>query len=610
MCGIIGYSGHRPAIPVVLEGLHRMEYRGYDSSGISFVQNNELVIVRAPGKLKKLEDELAKVNHSLATTAIGHTRWATHGAPTRENAHPHISYTGDICLAHNGIIENYQELKKELLGKGIEFKSETDTEVLVNTVQEELNKEKNTLKAFANALKKASGTYAVAMCLKNEPNVIYAARNAAPLILGIGSGENFISSDIPAFLPYTREAVFLEDRELVRITPKSWEVFSLDDLSPKTKEIHKIEWDVQSAQKGGYKHFMLKEIFEQPKVIKDCVAGRISPDKKSIKVPELEKVKVPKRLRIVACGTSYHAGLWAMPLFERWSGMPCSVEIASEFRYRSPKLDKEEVLLVISQSGETADTIAGLRTAKEENIPVIGLCNVVGSTIARESDAVIYTQAGPEISVASTKALSSQMVVLMLIAAAWGSANGNMPKAELEELIRGLGSLPAQIESILPSLQNTARELAIKYSSIKGIFFMGRGLSYPMALEGALKLKELSYIHAEGYPAGEIKHGPIALIEPDFLSFFLAPHDKLFLKTKSNIEEVQSRKGPVIALTHPQKDELEIEADHIWIIPEAWGPLASLLMLPALQLFSYEMAYYLGKDVDQPRNLAKSVTVE
>ena len=610
MCGIIGYSGHRPAVPVVIEGLRRLEYRGYDSSGISFCQHGTLNIIRAPGKLRLLEDKLASMEHSLATTSIGHTRWATHGAPTEANAHPHQSFSGEICIVHNGIIENYQELKNELIAKGITFHSQTDTEVLVNCIAGECKEGVSLLQAFANALKRAHGAYAVAMLSRAEPNVIYAARHSAPLLLGIGTGENFVASDIPAFLPYTRDVVFLEDGEIVRITPTSWQVLSLDDFSPKTRQPQRIDWDVQSAQRGGYRHFMLKEIFEQPQVITDCTAGRLSSSPFLADIPELVGQEPPARLRIVACGTSYHAGLWAHSLFEQWAQIPAAVEIASEFRYRKPLFSPGEVVLVISQSGETADTLAALRIAREKGCKTIGLCNVVGSSIAREADTVIYTQAGPEISVASTKALCSQMVLLMIMALAWGQRKNCLDSGILENAIQGLEGLPNQLRDALPAMQGTAKALAMVHSDNKGMFFLGRGPSFPLALEGALKVKELSYIHAEGYAAGEMKHGPIALVEPDFLSVILAPDDPLLPKTMSNMEEVQARKGPVILLANPSVEERQTTADHVWIVPAAWGPLASLLLLPALQLFSYETASYLGNDVDQPRNLAKSVTVE
>lgn len=610
MCGIIAYTGHRPAVPFVMEGLRRLEYRGYDSSGVCYVQNRELNVVRAEGKLKLLEDKLAGREVSLATTAMGHTRWATHGSPTERNAHPHRSSAGNLCIVHNGIIENYQEYKIVLQDRGFSFSSETDTEVLVNLIADEHKTGASLLQAFANALQKAHGAYAVALISPDEPDAVYAARHSAPLLMGIGQGENFVASDIPAFLPYTRDVVFLDDGEIVRITPNSWEVFSAETLAPVHKTPQRIEWDLQAAQKGGFKHFMLKEIFEQPRAITDCMTGRVSLAKNHVSIPELEQLPFPSRLRIVACGTSFHAGLWAQPLFESWAGIPASVEIASEFRYRNALLEQNEVLLVISQSGETADTLAALRIGKDNKRPVLGICNVVGSSIAREADTVIFTQAGPEISVASTKALSCQMAVLTLMALYWGQKSGTLAPDTLRQALKGLTDLPALLEGLLPSLQLEARTLARRFSHCRGMFFLGRGQGYPLALEGALKVKELSYIHAEGYAAGEMKHGPIALIEPDFPSFFIAPHDALFLKVKSNLEEVAARSGPVIALTNPPKPGCELRAGEPWTLPEAWGPLSSFLILPALQLFSYEAATGLGKDVDQPRNLAKSVTVE
>lgn len=610
MCGIIGYTGHRPAIPFIMEGLKRLEYRGYDSSGVCYVQNRELHVVRAEGKLKALEDKLADMEVSLATTGVGHTRWATHGAPTEKNAHPHYSSRGNLAIVHNGIFENYQEHKSNLLKKGFDFFSDTDTEVLANLIADERKEGTTLLRAFAGALQKAHGAYAVALVSPEEPDVIYAARHSAPLLLGIGQAENCVASDIPAFLPYTRNVVFLNDGEIVRITPDSWQVFSIHDLQALEKKVQRIEWDMQAAQKGGYKHFMLKEIFEQPKVVADCMAGRTDFSRRAVSIPELLDLPLPKRLRIIACGTSYHAGIWAQPLLEGWAGIPTSVEIASEFRYRNPLLADGEMAVVISQSGETADSLAALRIAKEKGCPVLGICNVLGSTIAREADAVVFTQAGPEISVASTKALTSQMITFLLTALHWGDALERLPQGVMENALRGLEALPAQLESILPSLQLEARVLAQRFSHCRGMFFLGRGQGYPLALEGALKVKELSYIHAEGYAAGEMKHGPIALIEPDFPSFFLAPHDDLFPKVKSNLEEVAARGGPVVALTNPARPGMELRAGTPWVMPEAWGPLNSFLLLPALQLFSYEAATALGKDVDQPRNLAKSVTVE
>ncbi|MFV0423807.1 glutamine--fructose-6-phosphate transaminase (isomerizing) [Oleidesulfovibrio sp.] len=607
MCGIIGYAGHRPAVPVIIEGLRRLEYRGYDSAGVAFVQNKKLSVIRAEGKLVNLEAKLESVNVTMATSGIGHTRWATHGVPAERNAHPHCCQDESLAIIHNGIIENYQELKAELSEKGYTFRSETDTEVCANLIADCLAQTKQLDKALSMALSRAEGAYAIVVCDTRDPNTLYAARQSSPLVMGVGQGENFLASDIPAFLPYTRDVVFLEDGEMARIDANSWNVMSVTDLSPIEKKVHHITWDVQAAQKGGYKHFMLKEIFEQPRVISDCLTGRIDWKQRVATLPEFENVTIPRRLHIVACGTSFHAGLWGKQLIEQWAKVPVSVEIASEFRYRQPILEKDEAVLVISQSGETADTLAGLRLAKEQGLPVIGLCNVVGSSIAREADTVMYTQAGPEISVASTKAMTSQMAALTLLALYWGSRKGVLDEETRRAAIDGLEKLPGQLESELPRMREEAKRLAREYSNARSFFFLGRGLCYPLALEGALKLKEISYIHAEGYAAGEMKHGPIALIDPEFPTFALALSDDLYPKVKSNLQEVQARSGKIIALVHPGAD---LVATSPWVVSEAWGALSSFIALPALQLFSYEAADYLGKDVDQPRNLAKSVTVE
>ncbi len=430
---------------------------------------------------------------------------------------------------------------------------------------------------------------------------------AAPLILGVGVGEHFIASDIPAFLPYTRDVVFLQDGEIVRITDTTWQVLALKTLEPVHKEVQSIQWDMQAARKGGFKHFMLKEIFEQPKVITDCLAGRVDEERGLVLLPELDDLPVPARLRIIACGTSYHAGMWGQHLLEDWARMPVVPEIASEFRYRNVILEPDDMVLVISQSGETADTLAALRLAREKGCLALALCNVVGSSIPREADAVIYTQAGPEISVASTKAMCSQMIVMALLALYYGQRKGILDAKTRHEAIAALQGLPKQLEAALPEMRETARTLAPQYASARSFFYLGRGHAFPLALEGALKLKEISYIHAEGYASGEMKHGPIALIDPEFPTFALAFNDALFPKVKSNIVEVQARRGPVIGLANPGAD---LRVDHLWTVPAAWGPFSAFLALPAMQLFSYEMADYLGKDVDQPRNLAKSVTVE
>jgi len=512
-------------------------------------------------------------------------------------------------------VENYQEITDRLLAAGYVFHSETDTEALVNLIAHERNNHPDLLTAFAAALRQARGAYAVALVCRDAPDVILAARVAAPLVVGVGVGEMFVASDITAFLAYTHDVAFLEEGELVRITAGGFEVFQIADHSRVEKTIHQIHWDIQTAQKGGYKHFMLKEIFEQPGVITNCLSGRITATNDRVLLPELDALPPPRRLHIVACGTSFHAGMWARDLFEHWAGLPVSLDIASEFRYRHVALGPEDLMLVISQSGETADTLAALRLAKERQCRVAALCNVIGSSIAREADTVIYTQAGPEISVASTKAMCSQMVALLLMAlyygqrtqADGGTAGPQRDGAMVRQALAGLLALPGQLDLILPELRENARRLARIYSGARSFFFLGRGACYPLALEGALKLKEISYIHAEGYAAGEMKHGPIALIDPAFPTLVVALDDGLFPKTKSNIAEVQARQGKVIALVNPGCD---LNVDHRWEVPAPWGPLGAFFALPALQLFSYEMADYLGKDVDQPRNLAKSVTVE
>ena len=598
MCGIIGYSGYRPAIPVVIEGLHHLEYRGYDSAGVASVQQGRFRIVRARGKLSALEDLLSKEPPSTATTGMGHTRWATHGEPAVRNAHPQMSNDGTLAIVHNGIIENYLGIKADLESKGYTFSSETDTEVLVNLVQECRKSEPDLLKAFSKALSMAHGAYAVCLMSQEDPDTFYAARLSAPLIMGVGTGEFFVASDIPAFLQYTRQVVFLEDGELVKVDHGGYQIFTIGGLKPVTHQVMTIKWDMQSAQKGGYRHFMLKEIFEQPRVIVDGLTGRVDPEEGSVRLRELDSLNVPERLHIVACGTSYHAGLWGRYLIENWAQIPVQVEIASEFRYRDRLLlGKKDMVLVISQSGETADTLAALRIAKKNGVPLL----------AREADSVLYTQAGPEISVASTKAMCSQMLMLCLMALYWGERRGVTDAGFRKSVIRSLLDLPGKLEKALPDMHEKARELSRKYARAKNFFYLGRGHCYPMALEGALKLKELSYIHAEGYAAGEMKHGPIALIDQTFPTFALALKDELLPKVVSNIVEIQARQGRVITLTN---EDCDVKGDDIWVIPDVGKPLTAFFVLPALQLFSYETSDYLGKDVDQPRNLAKSVTVE
>ncbi len=607
MCGIIAYAGHRPAVPVIIQGLKSLEYRGYDSAGLAFVHMNRLHLFRASGKLEALEAKLDSGSVLHATSGIGHTRWATHGLPNEVNAHPHLDLNSHLALVHNGIIENFQELKAMLADSGYTFRSETDTEVLVFLISQGMEKTGSIRESISWALSLIQGSYAFALISRDHPGIVWAARQASPLIFGQGTGENFVASDIPAFLPFTKEVVFLEDNELVEMTSGQWTVYDTGTLKPVAKNTQTISWDVQAARKGGYKHFMLKEIFEQPRVIRDCLAGRIDRKTGNIRLPELENLPVPKRLHIIACGTSYHAGLWGKYLMEDLAGIPVDVEIASEFRYKPLVPEEEKVYLTISQSGETADTLAALALVKQHGYPVLGLCNVVGSSIARESDHVIFTQAGPEISVASTKAMCSQLVLIFLLSLYWARSKNIPDSLNLEKVLGCFDSLPDTLERELPAMQKRAAAICREYSNARSFFFLGRGINYPLALEGALKLKEISYIHAEGYAAGELKHGPIALIDPDLPTLAIAPLDPLFGKIKSNLKEIQARKGKIIALT---QDGSGLDVDHEWIIPSAWGALNSFFVLPALQLFAYETAVYLGKDVDQPRNLAKSVTVE
>lgn len=610
MCGIIAYSGHQPATPILMDGLHRMEYRGYDSSGIAFIQKHQINVIKASGKLIALENKLASFEMPLlATAGIGHTRWATHGAPTENNAHPHLSNNGKFALAHNGIIENYQEIKNHLQAAGFKFYSDTDTEVLVNLIEYKRRTAPDNLTAFRDAVKEAEGAYALALVVADEPDTIYATHKSAPLIVGLGVGENFIASDITAFLPYTRKVVFLDEDAIVQMNASSCNIFDIE-LKPLPHETQTIEWDIQSAQKGGFKHFMLKEIFEQPTVLRSALAGRADLEHAQVKLPELEGLERPERIRIVACGTSFNAGCWAIPLLEQWGGIPTSVEIASEFRYRKPILSKGELIILISQSGETADTLGALKVARESGAKILGLCNVIGASIARESDRVIYTQAGPEISVASTKALCSQMAVLSLLALYWGSESGRLSAEDVRRELKGFYDIADLLEKELPAMCQNIKPVAVMAAQAKNIFFLGRGQSWPMAMEGSLKFKELSYVHAEAYAAGEMKHGPIALIDPDFLTIALAPRDEHYAKTLSNVGEVAARSGPIIIFTQGETEKDNQTCALSCSLPEVPQPFASFLLLPMLQLLSYEAANYLGKDVDQPRNLAKSVTVE
>ena len=609
MCGIIGYAGHRPAVPVIIEGLRRLEYRGYDSAGVGFIQGRELKVIKAEGKLAALEEKLAHYPNTVAMNGIGHTRWATHGVPAERNAHPHIGGNNELAIIHNGIIENFQELKETLLAKGYVFKSETDTEVLAHLIAEGRKHNPTLLEAFAWALRQAHGAYAVAVICPDEPGTILSARMSAPLILGVGVGEHFIASDIPAFLPYTRDVVFLEDGEIVRITDATWQVLSLETLEPVRKEVQTVQWDMQAARKGGFKHFMLKEIFEQPKVISDCLAGRVDEEKGMVVLPELDGLPVPSRLRIIACGTSYHAGMWGQHLLENWARMPVVPEIASEFRYRNVILEPDDMVLVISQSGETADTLAALRLAKEKGCIAIALCNVVGSSIARATDSGAYIHVGPEIGVASTKAFTGQVTVMAMLALAVGREKGTVTEEYYREVAKGLLELPAVLEEVL-KLGPRIEDLSKIFTYAHNFIYLGRGYNYPTALEGALKLKEISYIHAEGYPAAEMKHGAIALIDNEMPTVAIATPDNTYEKTASNIEEIRARGGKIIAVIARDDTHVRRSADYTIEVPVVTDCLMPIVVSVPLQLLAYYIAVNKGRNVDQPRNLAKSVTVE
>ena len=611
MCGIVGFTGSAQAAPILLDGLSKLEYRGYDSAGLA-VQNatGKIEVVKAKGRLRVLSEMTDEGKAVQGCCGIGHTRWATHGEPSVVNAHPHYSRDQKIAVVHNGIIENYQELKTRLINKGFTFASQTDTEVVAQLLDYYYTgvSAGDSLDAITRMMMHVRGSYALGILFADQPGVVYAVRKDSPLIVGKAENGSLIASDVPALLKYTRTVYYIDNLEIARLTPDSIEFFNIDK-EPVEKEASTIEWDAEAAEKGGYEHFMMKEIHEQPTAVRDTLSPRIKDGR--IDLSELgldeEAIKNVRRIYIIGCGSAYHVGVAARYVFESLARLPVEVDVASEFRYRDPVLEPDSMAVIISQSGETADTLAALRIAKEKGVTVLGLCNVVGSSIARDASAVLYTQAGPEISVASTKAMCSQMLMLALMALYWSKRNGTMSADERRKIIDMLENLPALLDASLPAMHEKARELSRKYAQARNFFYLGRGHCYSLALEGALKLKELSYIHAEGYAAGEMKHGPIALIDPSFPTFALALDDVLLPKVKSNMVEVQARQGKVIALTNKGFD---LGAEDTWVIPSLPAPLAGFMALPALQLFSYETADYLGKDVDQPRNLAKSVTVE
>ncbi|NQW03488.1 MAG: glutamine--fructose-6-phosphate transaminase (isomerizing) [Acidobacteria bacterium] len=615
MCGIVGYVGPRPLLPVLIEGLRKLEYRGYDSAGIAVVRNGELEIRRSAGKLARLEDVLA--THPLTGEyGIGHTRWATHGRPTEENAHPHRDCRGRIVVVHNGIIENYLELKRALIKEGHTFVTETDTEVVAHLVEKE-TRDDGLAAAVRRSLAHLRGLFALVLISADEPDTIIAVRNGPPVVVGIGQEEYFVASDVPAILNYTRQMVFLDDSQMVVVT-RSGATFSDFEGTPVERESQRINWDPIMAEKAGYKHFMLKEIHEQPWAVRETVLGRASVESNKVFLDEMhlddEALRSIERVVVLACGTSWHSGLVGKFLIESLARLPVEVDYGSEYRYRDPIVDNKTLAIVITQSGETADTLAAMREAKRKGARSIAICNVVGSMATREVDGTVYTHAGPEIGVASTKAFTTQLVALELLAVHLAQVRGVLDSARVGALLRGLDQLPVQIEETLKS-DGVIEELAKRLYQKRDFLYLGRGINYPIALEGALKLKEISYIHAEGYPAGEMKHGPIALIDEDLPIVALAPDDHVFEKMMGNIQEAKARGGQVIVLTNASQinafnDILDLETDVVLTVPDADPLLTPILMTVPLQLLAYHISVRRGCDVDQPRNLAKSVTVE
>jgi len=610
MCGIVGYIGGANAVPILIEGLKRLEYRGYDSAGIAFFEHGRISVRRSVGKLRNLEAAIEGQDLS-SDLGIGHTRWATHGRPSEENAHPHRA--GKIVVVHNGIIENYLTLKEKLAAKGHEFASETDTEVIAHLIQSYMDKGVGIVKATRKALGELKGAYAIGVINEDEPDVLVGARAGSPLVVGLGRHEYFIASDLPAMLNYTKDAIFLDDYEMAVLTREGVQVTDLKG-NPRDKEISKVLWNPVMAEKGGYKHFMLKEIYEQPRAIADTFRGRISPETGTVYLEEMglsdHELKSMKKVMLVSCGTSWHASLIGKSMLEELARMPSEVDIASEFRYRNPIVDKHTLLVAVTQSGETADTLAAMREAAKLGASTIAICNVVGSTASREADGVIYTHAGPEIGVASTKAFTSQLTALYLLALRMGRLRGTLDQHAVRNYMEELVRIPLKAEKLLLDIEEPIAELAKQYFRMPDFLYLGRGYNYPVALEGALKLKEISYIHAEGYPAGEMKHGPIALIDEDMPVVFLAPEDPVYEKIASNIEEVRSRGGRVIVITNDHDAKLGDKSDHVFRVPATLPPLSPILMTIPLQLLAYHIAVLRGSDVDQPRNLAKSVTVE
>jgi glucosamine--fructose-6-phosphate aminotransferase (isomerizing) len=615
MCGIVGYVGSKPLLPVLMEGLRRLEYRGYDSAGVAVVRNGEMLIRRSAGKLSNLDMVLAK-DPVEGQFGIGHTRWATHGRPTEENAHPHRDCRGRIVVVHNGIVENYLELKRELAAQGHRFVTETDTEIVAHLVERE-SRDDGLAAAVRRALKQLRGLFALVLISADEPDTIVTVRNGPPVVVGLGDGEYFVASDIPAILSHTRDVVFLDDQEIAVVT-RAGVTFTDFDGTTRVKSPQHVTWDPVMAEKAGYPHFMLKEIHEQPWAVRETVLGRTSAESGRVYLHEMgldeAALRDIERIIILACGTSWHAGLVGKFLIEELARIPVEVDYSSEFRYRRPIINRRTLAIVITQSGETADTLGALREAKRLGARSIAICNVVGSMATREADGTVYTHAGPEIGVASTKAFTCQLVALHLLAVAIGQARGTLPADDARRLIAELEQLPVGIEHALRA-SDRIRDLSSQIHEHRDFLYLGRGINYPIALEGALKLKEISYIHAEGYPAGEMKHGPIALIDDDLPVVAVAADDGVFEKALGNIQEAKARGARMIVVTNKSKISafdglLDPKRDVVLHVPDAHPLLLPVLLVVPLQLLAYHVAICRGADVDQPRNLAKSVTVE
>lgn len=612
MCGIIAYLGEKPAYPILMKGLYRLEYRGYDSAGIAIL-NKELTVIKTRGKVSELEHFInGKTLHG--TIGIAHTRWATHGEPNDVNAHPHYSQSKNLAIIHNGIIENYGTLRKELINRGYEFRSNTDTETLIHLIEDiQINEGVELVEAVRIALNQVIGAYAIVIISKNDPDMLIAARKSSPLVVGIGEGEFFLASDATPLIEHTKDVVYLEDEELAIIRRGHELKIKTIKNKEKTPYIQKMELNLSALEKGGYEHFMLKEIFEQPRSIKDSMRGRLNVKKGTVKLGGIteyeQKLVNARRIIMVACGTSWHAALVGEYIFEDLARIPVEVEYASEFRYRHPILNEDDVVIAISQSGETADTMAAIELARDKGAIIIGICNVVGSSISRATDAGSYTHAGPEIGVASTKAFTAQITILLLMALTIAEKKGTISRVRYQEILTELEQIPAKVTETL-KLNDQVKFIANLYKDSRNALYLGRGYNFPVALEGALKLKEISYIHAEGYPAAEMKHGPIALIDEEMPVVFIATNKGTYEKVLINIEEVKTRKGKIIAIVTEHDERVAELADHVIEIPETEEMLVPLLATIPLQLLSYHIATMRGCNVDQPRNLAKSVTVE